>query len=94
LVTGTALVTLRCAPDLLWRAIENVVRNAIKHSPDGGTVTIRLDAEHDQVRIGVCDRGPGVRRTNWRRFSSRSSVRIRRRTISMAMASGWRSRSA
>ena len=59
-VTGAALVTLRCAPDLLWRAIENVARNAIKHSPDGGTVTICLDAEHDEVRISVCDRGPGV----------------------------------
>jgi two-component system OmpR family sensor kinase len=59
-VSGTALVTLRCAPDLLWRAIENVVRNAIKHSPDSGTVTIGLDAEHDRLRISVCDRGPGV----------------------------------
>ena len=59
-VTGTALVNLRCVPDLLWRAIENVVRNAIKHSPEGGTVTIALAADVGQARISVLDRGPGV----------------------------------
>lgn len=59
-VKGAPVVTLRCAPDLLWRAIENVVRNAIKHSPEGGVVTIELAAEVDQVTICVLDRGPGV----------------------------------
>ena len=59
-VKGAPVVTLRCAPDLLWRAIENVVRNAIKHSPDGGMVTIELAANVDKVTIGVLDRGSGV----------------------------------
>ncbi|MFP5393877.1 MAG: ATP-binding protein, partial [Gammaproteobacteria bacterium] len=59
-VSGMALVTVRGAPDLLWRAIENVVRNAIKHSPPGGTVTLRLEADAQQARIDVLDRGPGV----------------------------------
>jgi signal transduction histidine kinase len=57
---GAALVSLRCAPDLLWRAIENVVRNAIKHSPEDEIVTIELSADIEQVRIAVMDRGPGV----------------------------------
>ena len=61
-VTGAAPVTLHGAPDLLWRAIENVVRNAIKHSAAGGTVTIDLGADADagNVTIRVLDRGPGV----------------------------------
>ena len=59
-VRGKALVNLRCAPDLLWRALENVVRNAIKHSPEGSTVTIELSADINQARIAVLDRGPGV----------------------------------
>lgn len=59
-VRGKALVNLRCAPDLLWRALENVVRNAIKHSPEGGTVTIELSADINQASIAVLDRGPGV----------------------------------
>jgi two-component system OmpR family sensor kinase len=57
---GAALVTLRCAPDLLWRAIENVVRNAIKYSPEGGAVTVALEATIDKVTLSVMDRGPGV----------------------------------
>jgi two-component system OmpR family sensor kinase len=59
-LVGAPLVTLRCAPDLLWRAIENVVRNAIKYSPEGGAVTIGLEARIDKVTLSVMDRGPGV----------------------------------
>ncbi|MGK5050667.1 HAMP domain-containing sensor histidine kinase [Janthinobacterium sp. RB2P8] len=47
-------------PELLARAVENVVRNAVKHSPDGGTVEVNLSRQHDWLRIAVLDRGPGV----------------------------------
>ncbi|PKB20745.1 sensor histidine kinase [Janthinobacterium sp. 64] len=51
-------------PELLARAVENVVRNAVKHSPDGGTVEVDLSRLHDGkqnwLRIAVLDRGPGV----------------------------------
>jgi two-component system OmpR family sensor kinase len=59
-VRGEAQVNVHCAPDLLWSAIENVIRNAIKHSPEGGTVTVELGADCDAVRIAVLDCGPGV----------------------------------
>jgi two-component system, OmpR family, sensor kinase len=57
---GEAIVTGQA--DLLGRAVENVVRNAIKHSPDGGAVEVAaslLDGGR-QVRIAVLDQGPGV----------------------------------
>ena len=57
---GEAEVTLLGEPDLLARAIENVVRNAIKHSPEGGTITVETAAAGGQLRIEVLDRGPGV----------------------------------
>ncbi|MGX9712852.1 HAMP domain-containing sensor histidine kinase [Janthinobacterium lividum] len=51
-------------PELLARAVENVVRNAVKHSPDGSTVDVELSRLHDGkqkwLRIAVLDRGPGV----------------------------------
>nr|WP_314607234.1 ATP-binding protein [uncultured Janthinobacterium sp.] len=51
-------------PELLARAVENVVRNALKHSPDGGTVEVNLsrppDGKQEWLRIAVLDRGPGV----------------------------------
>ncbi|MDN2709759.1 ATP-binding protein [Janthinobacterium sp. SUN118] len=51
-------------PELLARAVENVVRNAVKHSPDGGTVDVAMSRQDDgrqaMLRIAVLDRGPGV----------------------------------
>ena len=48
------------APDLLWRAIENVVRNAVKHGGAGGSVELRLRADAGLVHVDVLDRGPGI----------------------------------
>jgi len=47
-------------PDLLWSALENVVRNAAKHGADGGVVTVALSAGGGLARIDVLDRGPGI----------------------------------
>jgi signal transduction histidine kinase len=59
---GDADVLVTGQADLLGRAIENVVRNAIKHSPEGGEVQLQLRAQPDarQLCIRVMDRGPGV----------------------------------
>jgi signal transduction histidine kinase len=47
-------------PELLRRAIENVVRNAIRYSPQGSTIDVELGVHEETVRIGVRDYGPGV----------------------------------
>lgn len=59
---GEADVAVMGQADLLARAIENIVRNAIKHSPEGGTVRVELDADEARrcLHIRVLDRGPGV----------------------------------
>ena len=46
----------------LHRALENVVRNALRHSPDGGTVRITSQPEirPGWLEIRVDDEGPGV----------------------------------
>ena len=59
-ITGCPSAKVRGAPDLLCRAIDNVVRNAIKHSSPGGTVGIDLRVEGDKLVISVLDDGPGV----------------------------------
>ncbi|MEZ5352593.1 MAG: ATP-binding protein [Bryobacteraceae bacterium] len=46
--------------ELLRRAIENVVRNAIRHSEPGSAVTVTVGRGEGMVRIAVRDRGPGV----------------------------------
>ncbi|MYM36698.1 HAMP domain-containing protein [Duganella sp. FT94W] len=59
---GDADVQVTGQPELLGRAIENVVRNAIKHSPEGGVVQLQVSMQPDarQLLISVLDRGPGV----------------------------------
>ena len=59
---GEADVLVVGQADLLGRAIENVVRNAIKHSAEGGEVRLQARALPDarQLCIRVLDRGPGV----------------------------------
>jgi two-component system sensor histidine kinase CpxA len=46
--------------ELLRRAVDNVLRNAIRHSPPGETIDIELAAAAGQIRIAIRDRGPGV----------------------------------
>ena len=45
---------------LLRRALGNLLDNAIAFSPAGGTVELVVEADADQVRFIVRDRGPGV----------------------------------
>ncbi len=47
--------------ELLHRALENVVRNAVKHSPAGGLIGIKIRTNSDQtIYIYVSDEGTGV----------------------------------
>jgi signal transduction histidine kinase len=45
---------------LLRRALENVVRNAVRHSPEGGRVTVSLEPSDSLLEVRVADEGPGV----------------------------------
>jgi len=46
--------------ELLQRAIENIVRNAIRYSPAGAPVETRIVVNAAQTVLSVRDRGPGV----------------------------------
>jgi two-component system sensor histidine kinase CpxA len=46
--------------ELLRRAIENVLRNAIRYAPPESTVEVRLVREANCARITVRDYGPGI----------------------------------
>lgn len=44
----------------LERMMRNLLENAVRHSPDGGVVTVRTDISPDGVGVRVSDQGPGV----------------------------------
>jgi signal transduction histidine kinase len=46
--------------ELLRSAVENVVRNAVRHTAEGTEVEISVECRESQVLITVRDRGPGV----------------------------------
>ncbi len=46
--------------ELLRRAIENVLRNAVRYSPEGSTILVSLSEKEQAAVIVVRDHGPGV----------------------------------
>lgn len=61
LIAGSlAPVTLVCDAQLMVEALSNLVDNAIKFSPPGGTVMVTVTREGGQAVIAVVDEGEGI----------------------------------
>ncbi len=46
--------------DRVVQVLENLLSNAIRHTPAGGRVGVRVSARDGQVRLTVADSGPGI----------------------------------
>ncbi|MFJ6346424.1 ATP-binding protein [Pseudarthrobacter oxydans] len=57
---STGPATGRFDPDRLGQALDNLVSNAIKYTPEGGTVTVRVSAAGQDLRCEVTDTGIGM----------------------------------
>lgn len=57
-VPGSIYIT--CDAGLVRRVLENLVSNAIKHTPTGGRLQIEIEAREDRARVAVRDEGPGI----------------------------------
>jgi signal transduction histidine kinase len=42
------------------QVVANLMENAVRHSPEGGEVSLAVRAENGRVRIEVTDQGPGI----------------------------------
>jgi len=45
---------------MMERVMTNLLDNAIRHTPPGGEIAVRMQAQGDRVRVEVADRGPGI----------------------------------
>jgi signal transduction histidine kinase len=54
------VASVRGNPEKLQRVLYNLVQNAVRHTPQDGTVTLRATSEADFVRIEVADDGDGI----------------------------------
>lgn len=53
-------ICVKAAPDLLTRAIANVIRNAVKYAGNAGPVHIFTENDKDKINLMIQDAGPGV----------------------------------
>ena len=62
-IASSSVIKTQGYPEMLHRAIENVVRNAIRYTDEGTTVNISIETkspEEDPVILTIEDHGPGV----------------------------------
>ncbi|MFW2374831.1 MAG: ATP-binding protein [Gammaproteobacteria bacterium] len=57
---GNKEVVIKGHVELLRRAIENIVRNALFHTPENSQISIDLEHNDSQIGLTICDMGKGV----------------------------------
>lgn len=72
---------------MLTRAITNLVENAIKYTPNGGKIVVRVSQDGDALVIAVEDNGYGISEEHQKRLFERH-FRIRRREHKRVKGSG------
>jgi len=57
--------------DKLTQILDNIISNALKYSPEGGTVTFKVTELGEQVLISISDQGMGIPKNNLHRIFER-----------------------
>jgi signal transduction histidine kinase len=57
---GSASLDVVADIGMMERVMTNLLDNAIRHTPPGGEIAVRMQARGDHARIEVADRGPGI----------------------------------
>lgn len=69
-VSATAHVVMADA-ELLFIAVRNLIDNAVRYGPGGGTVTVETKARAGVVQIRITDEGSGIEEVEHRRIFER-----------------------
>jgi signal transduction histidine kinase len=77
-------------PDRLQRVLRNLLDNALRHTPAGGTIQVQAASADGQIQVSVSDSGPGVAAADLERIFDRfyRGEQSRRRDESSAATSG------
>jgi len=75
--------------NLLERILTNLVDNAVKHTPLGGTVALAVKAQEKEILVSVADTGPGIppneRERIFERFAQTTGEKGRRRGFGLGL---------
>lgn len=58
--THAGLSSVSADPERIAQVLGNLLDNALRHTPPGGTVTVTTSQQHGQVRFEVADTGDGI----------------------------------
>ncbi|MFB7138427.1 cell wall metabolism sensor histidine kinase WalK [Gottfriedia sp. NPDC056225] len=50
--------------DKITQVLDNIISNALKYSPEGGSVTYRIKESRDQILVSITDEGMGIPKEN------------------------------
>ncbi len=64
-------VVVRCAPEKVERVLQNLLANALRHTPSDGSVAVFVHSEPDAVRVTVEDTGDGLDEESHQRMFER-----------------------
>ncbi|MFC0269198.1 ATP-binding protein [Kushneria aurantia] len=70
-VSGCETLWVRAEPTELGVLIRNLVDNALRYTPDGGSVTLHLSRDEACATLSVLDNGPGVPEASLERITER-----------------------
>jgi len=65
------LPQIQCDRDRILQVITNLVGNALKNVPAGGSVWLRARVDGDEAVVSVCDTGPGIALANQKHLFER-----------------------
>ena len=68
LQSGSEPITTSVDRDVMVQVLENLVSNAVKYSPRGKNIFVRLTKTADQVQLEVQDEGPGLNADDLKRL--------------------------
>jgi two-component system sensor histidine kinase VicK len=75
-------LTISMDPTKIAWAVSNLLTNALRHSPRGSKVLVRLEAKPDVIEVRVRDSGPGIDKRRLERifdkFTSFYDIRVAR----------------
>ncbi len=57
---GIERVCVHANHELIGSAIENILRNAIRHTPQGSSIVVNMSVAAENIFISIADSGPGV----------------------------------
>jgi two-component system, NtrC family, sensor histidine kinase GlrK len=90
LVVEAPATSVEADPEKLRSVIDNLVGNAVKFTPPGGTITLRAQVQAGEAVIDVIDSGPGVaaedRDSIFNLFFTKSDGKVKGSGLGLAIA--------